>query len=257
MRLLNGLGSAPAAEAGFRLPTVASLRERFYPDLIGRDPVAVFVRTLERSVKPTDDVLDLGAGAGELNHYALQGRVRRLVGIDVDPRVGRNPLLDAGVRGDICALPFCDGSFDVVFSIYVLEHVEHAAAHVREIARVLRPGGRCFVLTPNMFHYVTAMSRVTPIRLHRWVNQRRGRAATDTFPTFYRLNSRGALQRHFSAAGLATVAVETLEVQPNYLTFNAATYALGVAFERMVNATERLASIRVNLIATFEKPVRP
>lgn len=234
--------------------SVAALRQRFYPNRLRRDPVAAFVHRVERIVKPTDRVLDLGAGAGELNSYALRGRVRQIVGVDLDPRVVANPLLDAGVPADIYRLPFQDATFDVVFAIYVLEHVDRPAQLAAEIQRVLRPGGVCLVLTPNLLHYVTMVSRFTPTWFHRWVNQRRGRAAEDTFPTCYQLNSPRALKRHFGAAGLATVAIDAIEVQPNYLTFNALTYAAGIVYERLVNATELCAALRVNLIGLFEKP---
>lgn len=100
------------------MPTVASLRRRFYPDVLRRDPVAAFVRRVEAIVEPSHRVLDLGAGAGELNAYSLKGYVRQIVGIDLDPRVTQNPLLDAGLRADVYALPFQTESFDIVFSIY-------------------------------------------------------------------------------------------------------------------------------------------
>ena len=246
--------TAPLPAARSWLPTVASLRSRFYPDVVGRDPVAAFVRRLERAVKPCDRVLDLGAGAGELNHYSLKGRVRQLVGVDLDPRVRSNPLLDAGLGADIYALPFRDNSFDLIFSIYVLEHVDRPSALAGEVARVLRPGGRCIFLTPNVYHYVTLLSRLTPTSFHRWINEKRGRAADDTFPTCYRLNSRGALTREFGRVGMRKVAIDAIEVQPNYLTFHPLAYAAGVVFERIVNATSALSSLRVNLIGTFEKP---
>jgi SAM-dependent methyltransferase len=236
------------------LPTVRGLRERFYPEAVQRDPVVAFIRRLEGVVKPTDDVLDLGAGAGELNTHALKGRVHRLVGVDVDPRVGTNPLLDVGIRADIGMLPFRDCSFDIVFSIYVLEHVVRPDRLVAEIGRVLRPGGKCLMLTPNILHYVTLLSRLTPTRLHKWINGKRGRPAEDTFPTMYRLNSRRALADHFNGAGLARVSIDLIEVQPNYLTFSPLSYVLGVWYERLVNATEMLSSFRVNLIAVFRKP---
>lgn len=236
------------------MPTVASLRRRFYPDAVRRDPVATFVRRVDTIVKPRHRVLDLGAGAGELNAHSLKGRVRQIVGVDVDPRVSANPLLDAGLNADIYALPFRDGSFDVVFSIYVFEHVDRPRALAVEIARVLRPGGVCLALTPNLYHYVTLLSRLTPTAFHKWVNERRGRASDDTFPTCYRLNSRLAISRHFSAAGLETVAIDAIEVQPNYLSFSAFTYALGIAYERLVNATDLGSALRVNLIGLFRKP---
>ncbi len=246
--------TTPAPQAPEWMPTVASLRRRCYPDGIQRDPVARFVNRLNAIVKPGHRVLDLGAGAGELNAYALKGRVRQIVGVDLDPRVSANPLLDAGLSADIYALPFRDGSFDVVFSIYVFEHVDRPRALAAEIARVLRPGGVCLALTPNLYHYVTLLSRLTPTAFHKWVNERRGRASDDTFPTCYRLNSRRVLNRRFSAAGLDTVAIDAIEVQPNYLTFSPVAYAAGVAYERIVNATDLLSSFRVNLIGLFRKP---
>lgn len=253
-RISDRAPDATARASRAWLPTVRCLQERFYPDGVERDPVARFARRVEGLVTPTDVVLDLGAGAGELNSYQLRGRVRCLVGVDVDPRVGTNPLLDAGVRADIGLLPFRDDSFDVVFSIYVLEHVEHPTELVSQIARVLRPGGICVMLTPNVFHYVTVLARLTPTGFHKWVNEKRGRSADDTFPTLYRLNSRRALGKAFGAAGLVRVSIDLIEVQPNYLKFNSLAYALGVAYERLVNSTELLAALRVNLIAVFRKP---
>jgi SAM-dependent methyltransferase len=259
MRRLMGIRLAgpktAALGAAEWMPTVASLRRRFYPDVVQRDPVARFVNRLDTIVKPGDRVLDIGAGAGELNAYALKGRVRQIVGVDLDPRVSTNPLLDSGLSADIYSLPFRDGSFDVVFSIYVFEHVDQPRALASEIARVLKPGGRCLTLTPNTFHYVTLLSRLTPTSFHKLVNERRGRASDDTFPTCYKLNSRRALTRHFSAAGLDTVAIDAIEVQPNYLSFSALSYALGIAYERLVNATAHGELLRVNLIGLFRKPV--
>lgn len=236
-----------------RWPTVASLRDRFYPDVARRDAVGLFVSRMEQLVRPGDAVLDLGAGAGELNAYTLKSRAR-VFGVDADPRVSQNPLLHAGLQADVCALPFRSGSFDVVFSIYVLEHAERPADLVSEVGRVLKPGGLCVFLTPNVCHYVTVISRLTPVRFHRWVNKRRGRSDEDTFPTFYRLNSSRALQRHFGRAGFDTVALDTIEVQPNYLTFSAATYAIGIGVERLLNSSELFATLRVNLVGVFRKP---
>jgi 2-polyprenyl-3-methyl-5-hydroxy-6-metoxy-1,4-benzoquinol methylase len=59
--------------------------------------------------------------------------------------------------GDLCRfmvyggrrLPFDDASFDAVVSMQVIEHVEEDVAFVRELQRVLRPGGRCWLTTPN------------------------------------------------------------------------------------------------------------
>ena len=202
---------------------------------------------------PFARVLDIGAGAGERNAYAFRSRCRQMVGVDLDPRVETNPLLDLGVVSDAARLPFESDSFDVAFSIYVLEHVADPAAFAREVHRVLRPGGVFLALTPNRWHYVAAVSALTPHRFHEWVSRRRGRADADTFPTYYRLNSRRALLGHFAAAGFVDARVRTIEVQPNYLLFSLPSFLAGAAYERMVNASEIFSDLRVNLIAEFRK----
>lgn len=50
---------------------------------------------------------------------------------------------------DIQALPFAAGVFDTVVSSETIEHVGHPARAVRELSRVLKPGGRLFLTTPN------------------------------------------------------------------------------------------------------------
>ena len=233
--------------------SVQAWRERLYPDPVLRDPVARFRRALDRHVRPDAHVLDVGAGAGAESPYDLKGRVARLVGIDLDPRVGRNPLLDAGLPASVDQLPFRDGTFDLAFSIYVLEHIARPERLAAEIHRVLKPGGHFVALTPSRFHYVSLIASCTPTRFHRWLNAKRGRAPEDTFPTQYKLNSRGQLQRHFGAAGFDLAGFEAFEVQPNYLTFSTPTYLLGAAYERIVNAFDSLAALRVNFIGTLRK----
>lgn len=221
-------------------------QDRLYPDNTSRDPVARFYRSLDRLLGQETQVLDVGAGAGEENPYALKGRVGRLIGIDMDPRVGKNPLLTAGLVGDCGTLPFKDNSFDLAFSIYVLEHIERPSTLVAEMRRVLRPGGLFVALTPSKFHYVSMIAACTPTWFHKWINRRRGRKEQDTFPTQYKLNSRGAIERHFGGQGFETVEFDWFEVQPNYLMFSTPSFLMGAAYERIVNACAWLSYFRVN-----------
>jgi len=94
-------------------------------------------------------VLDVGCGDGALVcAAALRGA--QAMGIDPDPAMlgaARSHADKAGVRasffeGRVERLPFPDASFDVVASVTALCFVQDAAGAVREMARVLRPGGR-------------------------------------------------------------------------------------------------------------------
>jgi SAM-dependent methyltransferase len=79
-------------------------------------------------------VLDLGCGSRDQERcFAHLGC--QYVGVDID-----SPAAD--LLADAHALPFVDGSFDLVFSYAVLEHLRSPLVAIREIERVLRPAGR-------------------------------------------------------------------------------------------------------------------
>lgn len=57
------------------------------------------------------------------------------------------------IIGDIHALPLADGSVDAIICIAVLEHVEDPQLAIKEIYRVLKPGGFCFLFAPFLYYY--------------------------------------------------------------------------------------------------------
>ena len=96
-------------------------------------------------VKPNcvdKDVLEVGCGTGMILKE-IQPVARRAVGIDISS--GMLAQAEARglevVEGSATELPFEDASFDVVYSFKVLAHVEEIERALREISRVLRPGG--------------------------------------------------------------------------------------------------------------------
>ena len=233
---------------------VRELQSRFYPRERQRDPVGLFLERVEPYLTPNITVLDVGAGSGFRSTYAIKGRVRQIWGVDLDPRVATNPLLDRGYVADGATMPLPDNSVDVVFSIYVQEHIEDPASFARELFRVLKPGGTYLSLTPNRFHYVPLVAAITPTSLHRSLNAKRGRSGEDTFPTFYRLNTAREIERQFCGAGFKLPNITAIEVEPHYLKFHPVAYLAGVAYERLVNASSVLEKLRVNLITDCVKP---
>lgn len=167
----------------------------------------------------------------------------------------QNPLIDEGYVYDGNALPMPDESVDVIFSIYVQEHVEHPRKFATEIARVLRPGGLYLSLTPNRSHYVPLIASLTPHIFHEWFNIRRGRPPEDTFPTYYRLNGKSQITRTFTDTGFSIEKLNFVEVQPNYLMFNPLAYLIGAAYERIVNSFDSLDWLRVNIVLIARKRV--
>ncbi len=107
---------------------------------------------VEAVVRPGDRVLDACCGTGDLA-LAAERVGGRVTGLDFSERMlDRARLKSAAVewvRADVLAMPFEDASFDVVTVGFGIRNVEDLEAALRELARVLRPGGRlaCLEIT--------------------------------------------------------------------------------------------------------------
>jgi ubiquinone/menaquinone biosynthesis C-methylase UbiE len=121
-------------------------------------------------------VLDLCCGTGAYVSRLL-GQVGSIVGLDFS-RTMLNALAVQLrghecadrvrlVEGDATALPFARGSFDTVFSMASLYHVPHAERAIKEVARVLRPGGIAVLDLGNSMSLAT-VTGVVSHRLYGW-----------------------------------------------------------------------------------------
>jgi SAM-dependent methyltransferase len=101
-----------------------------------------------------DSVLEVGYGAGAVL-LTLAPAARALTGIDLDADpAGVHTLLAARSykadlsKGNVYALAFADGAFDLVVSFSVFEHLHEYPRGLAEVARVLRPGGHFLLGMP-------------------------------------------------------------------------------------------------------------
>lgn len=119
---------------------------------------------------PTGNPTVLDAGCGVCAHaMRLVCRGFDVVAVDFSPSVLRSARANLERSGfsdrirlacqDILSLPFEDESFDHVLCWGVLMHIPDAETAVREIARVVRPGGRIVVSEGNMFSLESAVQR--------------------------------------------------------------------------------------------------
>jgi len=106
--------------------------------------------TVREAVRPGDRVLDACCGTGDLALAARAAGAGSVVGVDFS-----EPMLERArrkapdvewLRADVLALPFGDGSFDAAVVGFGVRNVEDLEGALRELRRVLRPGGRLGVL---------------------------------------------------------------------------------------------------------------
>lgn len=186
------------------------------------DPVRHLARWAAEVCPPHGNVLNVGAGAdvsGALR--PLLARRPHLVGVDPDAAIEDNLHLDERHRTTVENYAYNHPeSFDVVLSIFVLEHVEHPAEFARACARVLRPGGSWFALTLNVHHYFGATTWALS-RLHvadPVLRRLKGDELVHEhhFPTVYRFNSRSIIRRHCGSAGFTHVSFRCYDAPGRY-----------------------------------------
>lgn len=165
----HGAGEPPPIfAAGFRRKVVnAYLNERYgtrYPEAArGGELIAAalpfrragvnagIARHLPRACNRSMRLLDVGCGDGTFVEFAVAAGWAA-IGIDPDPKavaLARSKGLDVRLA-DAHALPFPASSFDHVTASHVIEHVHHPLTLLRECRRVLAPGGRLWLETPNI-----------------------------------------------------------------------------------------------------------
>lgn len=104
------------------------------------------------------DLLEIGYGEGYGVKY-LAEKVKTYLAIDKYPSPAHQREFPANVELKVLNVPplsgLADNSFDFVVSFQVIEHIENDKEYVKEISRVLKPGGKFIVTTPNIKMSIT------------------------------------------------------------------------------------------------------
>jgi len=208
--------------------------------------------------------LDLGCGhqllpawlrGSEAVQRNLSSRCKRLVGIDaVSDDVSRNPYLHERVVGNLEQLPFENDSFSLSTARSVIEHLENPDAFLREVRRVLKPGGRLLLATPNYRYYQSFVASVTPDALKKsLVRHLEGREERDVFKTYYRMNTPVQIARYAQGAGMTLESLDTMECLPEFWRLGGPVLAIEKTVIRVLRS-DWLRSFRAVIVAVLSKP---
>jgi SAM-dependent methyltransferase len=207
----------------------------------------------------------LEAGCGQRWSLDL-GDVRYvLTGLDLDAetlwlRMTQQGDLDECIQADIRTAPLDDGCFDVVYSSFVLEHVDGAEAALDNLVRALKPGGLLLLRLPDRETVYGFVTRKTPFWFHvlysrlLYRNPDAGKRGHAPFPTRYDpVVSRRGVHAYCAARGLKV----TTEYGSNYHVeaFGPLAGAVRLVLKGVEAASGgRLQSDHANLTFVIEKP---
>jgi len=198
----------------------------------GQDPRWRRAMVAQVRARPQDRVLDVATGTGMVAAALVRRYGCTVVGLDQSPdmlagaraRLARDPALAERVTlvdGEAERLPFADGAFDHLTFTYLLRYVDDPAATLRELARVVRPGGRIASLefgvpgVPLWRVPWRAYTRVGLPLLGRLVSPewaQTGRFLARSIPEFYDRHPLPALAGLWSAAGIGSVVVRPMSL---------------------------------------------
>jgi len=159
-------------------------RRSVYANAVGPDPNDVLWDAIVAAAPR--QVLEVGAGPGELSVRIARELDADVIAVDVSERMvelGRLRGVDARI-GDVQDLALGDAAFDLVVAAWMLYHVPDLDRGLREIVRVLEPGGRLVAVT-NSEHHMDEIRALAGIDMV-------GRV------TFSRENGTASLRRHFA-----------------------------------------------------------
>jgi ubiquinone/menaquinone biosynthesis C-methylase UbiE len=233
------------------------LEKRIFPAL--RYSQTHYYETLLDVTTTNCEWLDLGCGHQLFASWMtkqerdLGCRAARLVGIDLDLEgLRKNTVVTDRVFGNLEHLPFPPQCFDLVTANMVIEHLETPGTVLREVHRVLRPGGLFVFHTPNRRAPLMKLAAMVPqgikTALIRLLESRR---AEDVFKTFYRMNTPQEIAAGVQSHGFEIVRLK--RVSTNAVTQLIAPVAvLELIFLRLLESN-RFQDLRSNLIAVLRK----
>ena len=222
---------------------------------LGQDPRWRHALVDAVAARPDDRVLDVATGTGMVAADLVSRYRCHVVGLDQSTDMlararARSGVYDDVVEGRAEALPFADATFDHLTFTYLLRYVDDPAATMRELARVVKPGGRVasveFGLPAGIWRPLWWLyTRVGLPVAGRLISAKWSSVGAFLGPSierFYARHPQTAVERYWRDAGLSDVRTRRMSLGGGVVM--SATKSLSAAPERAVPARSATPSLR-------------
>jgi SAM-dependent methyltransferase len=172
--------------------------------------------TVDRLVTKGCSWLDVGGGKSVFPHNqrlstALSQRCGFLVGVDPSENIEENPYVHQRAKCMIEEYQ-SERKFDLASLRMVAEHIQEPKPAIESLARLIKPGGKVVIFTPNRWSPVSVAASIIPFRLHQPITHLLwGTKGEDVFPTAYKMNTRNRLRTLFGEGGFSEIAFAYLD----------------------------------------------
>jgi len=204
--------------------------------------------------------LDVGCGRQVLPDWipdqaSLVSAAKLAVGLDyTEESIDGNRQLSCLIVGDVENMPFAATSFDIVSANMLVEHLAKPLETLREIYRILSPGGHFIYHTSNFQFYMIFVASLVPQKVkNKIIKVAEGRSAEDVFPTQYRMNTLKAIAPMAEDSGFQVVECHCVNSSSTSdMIFGP--FVILTLFIRRLLRWDRLRQFRSNFIVVLEKP---
>lgn len=208
-------------------------------------------------------IIHLGSGKSSLSKYCSANlSEKQIYSLDITPEVLMINPDSYKIVADASELPFLSTAIDLIATEHTFEHFKNPEQVLREIYRVLKPGGYLVSTFPNSWYYASIISRLTPYWFHIFYLKLLHGASDEIikqekFPTYYKFNSYIKIKKTSKKLQFKIAAMKTYIGLPGYT--NALPFPLhflAVIYHALI---EKMGILKLFLGAThlliLEKPI--
>lgn len=159
-----------------------------------------FTSLILKEIHENSVVIEIGAGKGLCRYVKnISDKAGKLVGVDPSQHIENNPYIHDYIKAPFEEAKISNNSVDIIYSIYVMEHIENPDHLFSKVNNTLKKNGKMYFITPNRTHYFVFFSRLAEklnIKNY-WVEKVMGATVNLAygFKSYYSINDEDTIQK--------------------------------------------------------------